>query len=445
MIRRAGLRKIIAISIILLLCVALYNYIILKLERKFAFFVDFSSERMYSVSDETRELCRELSEEVIIYYYDSPGNSYAKAGYGAGEMGTKALLESYNAKCDNISVITLSGESAENFTSKFGEKLEGGSIIVTNRNASRYRVISSNELYADKAYSAEQSITGAIRYVETGFTTEVRFLTGHREKDALNLNRLSSLIASKNIKYTSYDALTEEELIPGKDVLFVVSPDTDLEEEEYKRIRSFLNDKGNAVFFIDKDGLPYFSKLMREYDLALMPGFLTGTDAKYTNMDKHSVIVKPVNNPDTEVVLTNAKPIAIRDRNENAESLLMTYPGTAENSINPEESEIDAESFPVCVKSQKNGGKLILFGTSSIVTDEEIDVSGNSSFIESILTDFSNERFEASHKNSHSKPAQIRNERIRELSYTAQVFIGFFTVFVVPLASVIFCLILRRK
>ncbi len=440
MIRRLSSRKLVLFSLLVIIVVFILNIFAMYLERDLALFLDFSYEKVYSVSETTKEICKELEDEVIIYYY---------TGTGKANKGITALLESYNAKCKNVSVVNLQTGQSDGFIQRFdlGTGVNEGSIVVTSKGFNRFRVINTAsfntlDAYGNQEYVAEQRITSAIKYVVTGSTKRIRFLTSHRETDISNLSKLTGLLLSKGYQYNVYDAMIEgDELDPENDILTIVSPKTDLANVEAEKIRKHLNSGGSAVIFLDKtDGMmTEFSRILSMRNLSYENRIVYGCDPKYTNMSPYSLIVKSRSSAfniieDKSIVVKNLIPIELNGTGENIEVLLETFPACKIEGKPSSEFNV----FTAAACSEEGRSKLILFGSSSIMDNNELGISGNLDFISWMLsfvadTDIS---IEPKHLSFETNNAPI--------PYTQKILITFFIIVIIPATAFIIGVISRK-
>lgn len=454
MIRKASIPKIIIISAIIIVVIAGLNLLAFYIEHNFAFFFDISHDRIYSVSEETIELCDGLSDEVIIYFYNSPGNE---------DTGTKALLESYNAKCRKLSVINLNRDSAESFVSRFdsGAGVSPGSIIVTNKEFSRYRLMSVASFYNVESYYAEQRISSAIRYVDTGSANSARFLMGHRETDLSTMSKFTGLLGSLDFQYSVYDALMpDQHLDPDSDILIAVSPKTDLIEAEYEKISEFLGAGGKAIFFMDSfyydsdreemnarvHELPLFAKIFEEHGMLIGRDIIFGKDTKYTNLRPTSLIVKTKLNEMTRAL--NGKSVVISEVSSivftpgsSAEPVLETNSGCASGSVyswDAAEEQDGGKSFCVAALCEDDNSSIMLFGSSSIISNDEIGISGNEAFTAAILDYAADTKLNIPAKDFGGTSNFIVG------SYTQKMLIVLLCVCVIPAIALITGVLFRR-
>ncbi|MBR3842700.1 MAG: Gldg family protein [Christensenellaceae bacterium] len=459
MIRRSSFAKVLAIALGILLLVVLGNIVAFNLEHHFAFFLDLSQNKLYSVSEETKEICSELRDEVVIYVYNSPGNE---------DPGTKALLESYNAKCDNISVVNLGADTAESFLSRFdtdGTGIADGSIIVTNSDFSRARVMQIASFYTTDAdgrslYSAEQRISSAIKYIDTGAARTARFLTGHRETDLSKLSRFTAMLSAYDYQYSAYDAMIEgSSLDAKKDFLIIVSPKTDLLETEYLQIANFLEAGGSAVFFMDNfiyehetetmnirvQELPLFDRLFAERGMTIKRSLIFGMDSAYTSLRATSLVTEPQTGSFAaavgmeSILISELSPIITEGE---AIPILNTTASCREKSLADWTAEdfVPGEEQMYCATalSEIGDSKMLLLGSSSIVSNEEIGISGNEKFLAAALSSISETELNIESKETHG------DLPMRMTSYSTKMFIGIILIALIPLCALVFGVMMRR-
>ena len=244
---------------------------------------DLTPNKLYSIGDTTKEILKGIDKEVTIYgLFDD-----AKIGASSGVNEFVQLLEHYE-KYPNITVKyvdpdknpgvlkeidpegILTDISKNAFIVKSGTKLKGLSsydLYSTQYDEQTFKVYTTGSI-------AEQSFTGAVKYVTAEFTPTIYFTTGHDEKDIdSNFSTLKGQLVNNNYDVKPINLITEAEVPEDATVVVVASPKKDLTVSEKDKIKGYLKNGGKAIFMFDYLELdpqfPQFENVLMEYNLSL--------------------------------------------------------------------------------------------------------------------------------------------------------------------------------
>ncbi len=375
--------------------------------------IDVSKEQYTVLTDETKAMLARLNKNIYLYYI---------GGDETDDLRVTTLLQNYAAASAHVAFSVVDPASHPGFTRYFDpdqKGIERGSVIVSDSNSmnedapSRYKVLSSRDLYtvsepyyneagalvSDYRYfSAERKITAALDYILTGEKITAVFLAGQRETPPCG-----SFLSDLNGQYyvTRVSDLTDKPLDPKRDTLVVISPQTDLDDQTYAAIRSFLSQGGNAVFFMNmlRSGLgtnehTLFDALLMELGLFAQRNVVVGEDPSFTYMSRinlspqpyaESPITAPLLQEGQTPVLSYAGAILISEVPGVTTSKLLLTDATSfaktswtglEKSSRQDADE--AGPFVIGALSQKGKTAVVLYGSSSLVTDDEnYNIPGN--------------------------------------------------------------------
>jgi ABC-2 type transport system permease protein len=120
-------------------------------------------------------------------------------------------------------------------------------------------------------YKIEQAFTSAINSVVAEKTSVLYFVKGHGEIPLDNLTDLKASIASNNFEVK--ELMLNQEVPGDADVLFFVSPKSDLLKEETENMMTYLEAGGDAVFLMSvqttDEEMPNFDMIYDRYSLKL--------------------------------------------------------------------------------------------------------------------------------------------------------------------------------
>ena len=399
--RRISRLAIILPVVIVTLIVLALNVVTHLVDERMNLHIDMSQKKFYSISDETRTLLEGLDEDVYIYTLYTPANADTRMN---------ELLRNYEACSPHIHVENVDVSVNPGFTLDFDPNQEGisvGSVIVSNEDRSMYKVLTVYELYSMDStmtyvygFNGEAQVSSAIDYIMTGDTYAVKLLAGHSEYTKEDLNELVVALNSLSYAVETYDTtLTEEELDPQYDLLMVVSPGIDLKEEEYRRIKSFLDQGGNAVFLMDYvifntetgytqiilDDLENFNSLLLSYGVSVNKDYIIGGNQNMLykrvtghvpNMYSHPITKNLIERKLTPILM-DCSSISIEDGDNVKAGVLLetdadTWAKEVQTSMSADYETGDAKGpFTLAAVAQNGDSRIAVYGTSSFVLSNE--------------------------------------------------------------------------
>lgn len=370
--------------------------------------VDVTSEKIYSLSDQTKSILKSLDQEVIFYVINSESDS--NSSY-------KKIWNEYKKNSSKIKIEYKDPELYPNFTDTYvdsSESVSADSVIVVC--GDKFRYISSNDYVnysygMDYSYTAdslelESLLTEAVNYVVSDETPLVYTLGGHSEKDFTT--SITSNFERDNYEVKSLNLLSQGTVPDDCSILVINGPEKDISDDEKTEISAYLENGGKIYIFLDAgvDELKNLYALMEEYNVGVTKGVVVETDSNmYTQYpiwllpniesaeatsaqyDSNVYVMAP-----SAKGLTDLSPEEESEEEENnltVTPLLTTSDGayskvdTKSSTIEKEKEDIDGP-FDIAVSvSDENGGKMIVVGCTNML-EESIDaaVSGaNTDFV----------------------------------------------------------------
>ena len=153
----------IAIAVVLVIVV---NVFVSVLNNKLPLKIDHTSNKMYELSDKTKEYLKN---------YDTPVDIYILAGESEQDGNIRTVLDKYAAANENINVTNINMTSNPTFGKKYitdGKSLQSNSVIVDG--GDKFKTYTMTELYGVNAQTGqytslnvENKITSALKYVSS--------------------------------------------------------------------------------------------------------------------------------------------------------------------------------------------------------------------------------------------------------------------------------------
>ena len=287
-----------AMAVIFIVIVVVINMIVGAIPSKYSQ-LDVSSSKLYTIGDETKKVLKALDKDVTIYQI---------AQSGSEDDTISNLLKRYKDESKHIKVEVKDPVVNPKFASEYTtDDLAANSLIVVC--GDRNKVISYNDMYSTSVdyntwqqtttgFDGEGQITSAIGYVTSEDLPIMYTLSGHGEKDLDS--SFKEDIQKANIDIKELNLLTEGKVPDDADCLMIVSPTSDISEEEKTEILDYLEAGGKAMIFSDytQDDLPNFDAVLASYGVKRAEGIVFEGDSQHYGMQMPYYLVPTVNSTD---------------------------------------------------------------------------------------------------------------------------------------------------
>lgn len=443
------------IPVALILAMIFSSGIIISVtDNSFNFSLDATSDKVYSLTQETTKIIDLLNKEIAIFTLYSPGNE---------DWDVLETTRKYHFASDLITAKNFDPLSAASFISVFNNPKER-SIIVTNADYSKYIVISPDEIYEYNNYQRiskiEMKLTHAINYVGLGKSVNIKFNVGHRENEPTNISAFSEILSDTGYKVSNINLGSDiENLQPETDILFDVSPRADLTEIEMQKILAFLKSGGIFVLLLDKavyfenDGrllilygrLRNYDTIIESYGMDISDKILQGADLSGTNIRLTSLIMNPAYEfesfRDKRAVISESSPIMLEDTSV----IPLLYTANACTAVpivdfDKPSNDFSEDTYLTAAASNGENGTFILFSSSSFIGNNEIEILQNKSVIIDAINLLRPER-----KISAIAPKAFSQDQSFPLSNNRSIFLIITFLIVIPSSILIIGIFVAAK
>jgi len=241
-----------------LLLVMMVNYLSIRHYKRW----DLTREKVYSLTDQSTTILKELSSDVTIYVLFDPLDPLYDQ--------LNELMTRYRAASDRISVDMLDPEKdlikVKDVAEKYGINQQNLLVITSG---DRKKFVYKNDLaemdysgmqYGQpptvKAFQGEEAVTSAILSVTDVNQVTVAFLAGHGEKGiedytGAGLSSLKDQLEKENYLTKTIALLGQDKVEDDVDVLVIAGPRTRMLDPEMELIRSFLARGGRLLVLAD--------------------------------------------------------------------------------------------------------------------------------------------------------------------------------------------------
>lgn len=234
------------------------NYLGWKYHHRF----DWTAGGVYTLSEKSRNVLKELDKDVEFVVFLTPGDELYQP--------VREILSQYDAESQRVSVRYFDPErnpvEAQQLIQKYGVSNTGLVVAVSGDDR---RAIDSSEL-AEMDYSAmqmgqapkmtgfkgEQRFTGAILQLSEGRKPKVLFTTGHGERslddqDVHGLNSVQQILGPDNFELEEWSSLNAAAVPQGTDLVVIAGPTSAFVESELRAFSTYLANGGRLLVLID--------------------------------------------------------------------------------------------------------------------------------------------------------------------------------------------------
>jgi ABC-type uncharacterized transport system involved in gliding motility auxiliary subunit len=195
---------------------------------------DATSNKRYSLSDQTKKIARDLKQDVTIQYFDKP------SGMQAG----KDLLDRYAMLSPKIHVEYIDYLKKPQLARAANVSREGEAIV-------------SNGVKMEEAKTFdEEGLTGAMIRMLKGGARTICVVSGsgeHRVEDsgAEGLSEFQTAVQKDNYKVKSFSLLEKAEIPADCTTLVVAGPSGDYVQPQVDAIKKYVEGGGRALIMLD--------------------------------------------------------------------------------------------------------------------------------------------------------------------------------------------------
>lgn len=357
---------------------------------------DLTPNQIYTLSAETEEMLKKLEDQVTVYTLYSPGNS---------NKTMTTLLEQYAVACEKVTVSNIDPATDRLSLKEFEtqeQQINDGSLVITDEETGRYRVIDAGELYlsygGETYFVAENAVTSAIHYVTTGEFQRILLMTGHRETDMGSLDSLIGRYKLRNYRIEEYDYLrTAGEPDPETDLLLCTSPKEDFSETEAASIETFVKNGGTFILLYDnavyneergiiemrENEMPMLGELLRAGGIRIRDGIIAGKNAAETGF--RNTTVELDSEKYGQIVFSECTALESLGTSDCQVTELLRTLRDCELRSRENGTVMEEGSFAVGLLSERDKGRMAVFSTSSFVGDTEFAIGDNAGLLDDIL------------------------------------------------------------
>lgn len=241
--------------------------------------IDVTSQKLYSVTEETKRVLSALEEDVTIYVLENENAQDETLG---------KMLERYEAASSHIQVVYKDPAVFPSFYTNYTDgNITRNSLIVEG--SKRYKVLDFSSLYQTEmdyttysssvtGYDGEGQLTSAVTYVTNQENPVIYQLTGHEEQAVSGA--FADAVSKLNMTLESLNLLEVSEVPKDAAVLMINAPAKDLSADDVEKIQAYLDQGKKAVVTVGytEEKLPNFESILAGYGVTVAEGLVLEGD-----------------------------------------------------------------------------------------------------------------------------------------------------------------------
>lgn len=344
-----------AVTAIVLAIIVVINLIIGQLPSKLLNW-DLSETGIFSVSDTSKELLKDLDKDVTVEVVAETGNIDSRI---------EKFISIYGDLSSKLKVSYVDPVLHPEILTKYG--ISANSVVVSCEETGKNQVISFSDIIvsqqnyygysSESEFDAEGQLTSAVAAVTSDNDKKIYLLRGHGES-AIS-QELGELL-TKNSMTTSNLNLLETASVPDDcDLLIINNPTSDLGTDEYTELHNYLYQGGNVLLLrgvTDKE-LTNFNELMEDYGMTMVNSYIGDRDRYYQRAQSAFYFFPMITSNDTNVETTSSilvGAVAGMTASENTpEDVTLTTLLTTSNNAFREGNSNEATQFILAASAQK--------------------------------------------------------------------------------------------
>ncbi len=363
---------------------------------------DLSADKVYSISEQTEGIVKNIDEEVTIYVLESSSDF---------EVGYKEILTKYSKLNSKVNIEYRSPDKYPDFALQYvsGDINIGSMIVVCG---DRHYFIDSYDYMSytqTNSYSYtyviefEPLLTEALIYVTDSDTPTIYNILGHGELTFEE--NVTSAITKDNFAMEDVTLFNIDSIESDVAVVVINSPTSDLSKDDIKKLEDYIDNGGNIYITLDAvtEYLDNLYGFIKDYGIKVIDGVVVEEDASMyimetqyyllPNVNSHT-ITAPIINSSSYVLTVVSKGLTPYDKSGYKTYSLLSTSSTCYSKIAVSEeiterldSDVDGPFSIAMLSESTEGGKLIVLGSSAALendVDQQVGGSNTDFFVNGI-------------------------------------------------------------
>ena len=362
--------------------------------------VDLTSDKLFSLTDVTKNVLKDLKQDVTIIGLFDDG----KIGTGSEYKEVTDLLSLYE-KNGHVKLTYVDPDKNPGIIKQLDEQntmeLKKNDFVVksTINGKEKKKKLEYYDLFQMETdqqsfqqymtgSNAEQGFTGAIKYVTSEKTPVVYFTEGHNEISVdSDYTVVKQFLEGNNYQVNTINLTTAGKMPEDAEIVVIASPKIDLSQNERDIVESYLKAGGKAVFMFDylsnDPDFNNFNSLLGSFNVAVDYNKVKETDGNRRAPDDEYAIVLDVNSnsvisKSSSVVFKDSRSISILKNVKEyitPTSLIKTSDTAIGEPASAGRGENTQGPLDIAVAVENKGGaevsKVLVMGNASFMMDSQ--------------------------------------------------------------------------
>ena len=225
--------------------------------------LDFSQEKLYTLTDESKEKVKNIDKDVNIYFIGS-----------TDEDSNLTLAKQYKNVNEKIIAEAVDINNRPDLAQKYG--IEDGSQGIIVECGEKSKVLTANDLvtYDTATYEtisiAEEKLTSSILNVTSDEVPKIYFLQGYSDFSlTANMNYLNMYLGNEVNETKSLNILSEGKVPDDCKALVITTPNKDFDDTASNAIKEYIQKGGNILWLnasiTEKQEFPNINSILEMY------------------------------------------------------------------------------------------------------------------------------------------------------------------------------------
>ena len=255
--------------------------------------IDFSQEKLYTLTDESKESVKNIDKDINIYF----------VGYDESDTNLD-LAKQYKKANEKINVEAVDANNRPDLVEKYG--IESGTQGIIIECGDKSKVLTEQDLvtYDTSTYEtisiAEEKLTSSIKSVTTDKVPKVYFLEGYSDFSLEdNMNYLNMYLGNEINEVNELNVLSTGKIPDDCDTLVITNPNKDFDDVTTNAILDYIK-SGKNILWLNaavktNNNLPNVNKVLAEYGIKPFEvGVIRETDSSKMVMNSPSLIMPEI-------------------------------------------------------------------------------------------------------------------------------------------------------
>ncbi len=251
--------------------------------------IDLTSEKLYSLTDESKEKVKNIDKEVKIYLigYTEDSTLYD-------------LAKQYSKVNNKITAEAVNVTERADIAQKYG--IESGNTGIIIESGDKNKILTEDDLYTydtttyESVNVSEEKLTSTIKMITSDDIPKAYFLSGYSDFSLnTNMTYLGIYTANEVMEIDTLDLLVSGKVPDDCDTLVITTPNKDFDEVTTNAIIDYINSGRNILWFngckATASELPNIQKILDLYGVnKFETGIIKETDSSKIVLNAPEII-----------------------------------------------------------------------------------------------------------------------------------------------------------